>query len=817
MMLSLPRRWCTPTRNLCFLTLTSVICTAHASEAQALRPLTPVASHATTQALAGGPEAMLEEYCEYCHNDDLREGGMSLQGVDVMLPGEHAEQFEKVILKLRAGMMPPPGMPRPDAATIAAFVADLEGAIDQAAAANPNPGRPILHRLNRTEYANSVRDLLGLDVDAESLLPPDDMSQGYDNMSDVLTVSPTLLESYISAAGKIVRLAVGDPGATPIIETYVVPVSSSQLEHREGAPFGTRGGIVVRHNFPADGNYVFRASLYFRSLGPLFGDNKPAEGEQLEIAVNGERVALFDIRRKMKVTEDFRTPPFPVKAGPQTVSAAFIRRFDGPVQDFLSPFEQATADLTTGNVRGLTGLPHLRNMGVDGPYDVTGVSETPSREKIFTCRPAVGAEETACAEEIVSRLARQAFRRPVTGGDVTRLMALYASGRSERDFDAGIRMAVQAILADPEFLFRFERTPADVAPGENHRISDLEVASRLSYFLWSSAPDDELTTVAADGSLIDPLVLERQVRRMLGDPRAEALTSNFASHWLRLQNLKDSHPDVFLYPDWDLNLSASMRRETELFFASVVREDRSILDLLTADDTFVDGRLAEHYGIPNIIGKRFRRVPVADPNRRGLLGHGSILTLTSLANRTSPVIRGAWIMSVLLGTPPPRQPANIPPLVENENGVKHSTVRDRMEAHRANPACAACHDMIDPIGFALENFDAVGAWRTRDSGFDIDPSGTLLDGTDVNGPIALREFVVRSEDLFVTNFTRNLLMYALGRVFQPYDMPAVRAIVRGAERQDHRFSAFVLGIVQSTPFQMRRAEEADTATSVDQP
>ena len=396
-------------------------------------------------------------------------------------------------------------------------------------------------------------------------------------------------------------------------------------------------------------------------------------------------------------------------------------------------------------------------------------------------------------------------------------MTLYASGRVERDFDAGIRMAVQAILADPEFLFRFERTPAGVAPGENHRLSDLELASRLSYFLWSSAPDDELIDVASDGTLRDQPVLVQQVRRMLADPRAGALTSNFASHWLRLQNLKDSHPDVFLYPDWDLNLSASMRRETELFFDSIVREDRGILDLLTADSTFVDGRLAEHYGIPNIVGKRFRRVPIADPNRRGLLGHGSILTLTSLANRTSPVIRGAWIMSVLLGTPPPRPPANVPPLVENETGVKHLSVRDRMEAHRVNPACAACHDLIDPLGFALEKFDAVGAWRTMDSGFEIDASGTLHDGTEVDGPIALREFVVRSEGLFVTNFTRNLLMYALGRVFRPYDMPAVRAIVRDAERQDYRFSSFVLGVVQSTPFQMRRAEEVDPAMSADQP
>ena len=795
------------------LVLLAAVATGQPSE-----PVSLVASHdVTSQSRASGPDTLFADYCEGCHNDFLTEGGMSLEHVDLSQPGRHAEQLEKVILKLRSGMMPPAGMPRPDRRTIAAFVADLKGGIDQAAAANPNPGRPVLHRLNRVEYANSIRDLLDLEVNAETFLPPDDMSQGYDNMSDVLTVSPTLLQSYISAAGKISRLAVGDPDATPSVETYVVPVSYSQLFHREGAPFGTRGGIVVRHTFPADGRYVFRASLYFASLGGLFGDNKPAEGEQLEIAIDGKREWLFDIDRKMKATEDLRTPPFEVTAGQHTISAAFIQRAEGPVQDFLMPFEQATADATTGNIQGLTGLPHLKNLGIDGPYDVTGVSDTPSRRKIFSCRPADARDEPSCASEIIAGLVRQAFRRPVNDDDRARLMALYESGRRDRDFDAGIRMAVQAIVSDPEFLFRFERTPPSIPPGENHRVADLELASRLSYFLWSGAPDDELIAVADAGRLNEPAVLEQQVRRMLADPRAEALTTNFASHWLRLQNLRDSHPDVFEYPDWDLNLTVSMRRETELLFDSVVREDRNIIDLLTADYTFVDQKLARHYGIPNIIGKRFRRVTIEDENRRGLLGHGSILTLTSLANRTSPVIRGAWIMSVLLGTPPPRPPADVPPLQENETGEQHLSVRERMEEHRANPACAACHDIIDPLGFSLENFDGVGAWRTKDSGFAIDPSGMLFDGTEVDGPVALREFVVRSKDLFITNFTRNLLMYGLGRVFQYYDMPAVRAIARQAAQQDNRFSSFVLGIVKSTAFQMRRAEEIEATTSADQP
>ena len=786
---------------------------------QGVPPVPPVASHAPASESGTPDPALLRRYCLGCHSDTLRSGGLSLADVDLTRPGEHADVLEKVILKLRAGMMPPVGRPRPEQAALTRFVTDLEAGVDRSAAEHPNPGRPILHRLNRTEYGNAIRDLLDLEVDVESLLPPDDMSQGYDNMSDVLTISPTLLEAYIGAAGKISRLAVGDAEATPAVETYVVPQAVSQLTHVPGAPFGTRGGLAVHHNFPADGHYVFRLSFYFASIGAFFGDNIPAEGEQIEIAVNGTRVALLDLDRKLRTTDVLRTDPIPITAGPHWISAAFLERSAGPVQDFVMPFEQALADLSTGHLPGLTGLPHLRNVGIDGPYDVSGVSEMPSREHVFTCRPESGvtvAAQTACANEIIGTLARRAFRRPVTNDDLAHLATFFDSGRERGGFDAGIRTALQAILSDPEFLFRFERTPAGVAPGENHRVTDLELASRLSFFLWSSLPDDQLIEAAADGRLAEPAELERQVRRMLADPRAGTLSTNFAAHWLHLQNLDDIHPDVYRFPDWDENLTRSMRRETELLFDSVVREDRNVVDLLTADYTFVDRRLATHYGLPSVRGNRFRRVEVADDNRRGLLGHGSILTLTSLANRTSPVIRGAWVMEVLLGTPPPRPPANAPPLVENARDEVPVSVRARLQAHRDNPACAACHTMMDPLGFALENFDAVGAWRTLDAGRPIDPSDRLFDGTPIDGPASLREHLIRSEDLFVRNITRNLLTYALGRVLQPHDLPAVRAIAREAGNAGNRFSAFVLGIVHSTPFQMRRAEAPSTSTNVGQ-
>ncbi len=758
--------------------------------------------------------ALLRQYCGSCHNDRTRTGGLSLDGVDPDHPEQDAATFEQVILKLRTGMMPPEGRPRPDAPVLAAFIDQLETRLDRAAAAVPNPGRPILHRLNRTEYANAIRDLFGLEIDTTSLLPPDDMSQGYDNMSDVLTVSPTLLESYLTAAGRIARMTVGDPNATPSVDTHVVPQAFSQMRHVPGTPFGTRGGIAFTHNFPADGDYVFRLSFYFASIGAFFGDNIPAEGEQIEIAVNGQRVALLDLDRKLRTTDVLRSEPIAIRAGPSQISAAFIQRAAGPVQDFVMPFDQALADLSTGHFPGLTGLPHLRNLGIDGPYEVTGVSETPIRERLLTCRrPAEGPSaigtaeaETACADEILARIARRAFRRPLTDNDHSRLLRFYEEGRAGTDFEAGLRMGLQAILSDPEFLFRFERTPPDVAPGENHRLSDLELAARLSFFLWSSLPDDGLIDVAADGHLSDRTTLEAQVQRMLADPRAESLATNFASHWLRLQNLQDVHPDVFLYPNWDLNLNQSMRRETELLFDSIVRENRSVTDLVNADYTFVDQRLAEHYGVPNVIGNRFRRVPVTEEARRGLLGHASILTLTSLANRTSPVIRGAWVLDVLLGAPPPRPPADVPPLDENAHGEEPATMRERLATHRASPACSSCHRIMDPVGLALENFDPTGAWRTRDGSEPIDPSDLLFDGTELAGPADVRRYIERHEESFATNFARNLLMFALGRILEPTDMPAVREVVQEAAADDHQFSSFVMGIVTSRPFTMRRAD-----------
>ena len=750
--------------------------------------------------------AILGEYCVSCHSDRTQTGGLSLEQVDPLNPAGDAEIFEKVILKLRSGMMPPAGRPRPDEHVRTAFIADLENRIDRAAFDAPNPGRPILHRLNRTEYANAVRDLLDVEVNVETLLPPDDMSQGYDNMSDVLTVSPTLLESYLTAAGKISRLAIGDPDAAPAVETYVVPQAFSQMRHVPETPFGTRGGIAVRHHFPADGNYVFRLSFYFASIGAFFGDNIPAEGEQIEIAVNGERVALLDLNRKMRTTDVLRTDPISIKAGPQLISASFIQRAAGPVQDFVMPFDQALADLSTGHFPGLTGLPHLRNIGIDGPHEVTGISATPSRERVLTCRPSRTSEDTQCADQILSTIASRAFRRPLAEIDRNRLIAFFDTGRSEGDFEEGIRLGLQAILADPEFLFRFERTPDDVAPGENYTVSDLELASRLSFFLWSSIPDEELLGVAAAGQLSDSAELERQVLRMLADEKSKTLSTNFAAHWLRLQNLNDVKPDVFMYPNWDLNLTRSMRRETELLFDSIVRNDGNVMELLTADYTFVDQRLAEHYGLPGVVGNRFRRVAVADEHRRGLLGHSSVLTLTSLSNRTSPVIRGAWVMDVLLGTPPPRPPANVPPLDENEHGEATSTMRERLALHRASPACASCHRIMDPLGFALENFDPIGAWRTRDSGTVIDASDSLFDGTAVDGPSSLRQYLEKSEDLFVGNFARNLMMFALGRVLQPTDMAAVRRVAHRASAHGNEFSTFVLGIVSSPPFMMRQAE-----------
>jgi hypothetical protein len=754
--------------------------------------------------------SLANQYCAGCHNDKLKSGSMTLTQLDFDHPEQSAELAEKIIRKLRVGMMPPPGMPRPDAAALKAFAAALENGIDEAAAAHPNPGRPALHRLNRTEYANSVREMLGVEVDVSALLPADDMSHGFDNMADVLTMSPTLMEGYIRAASRISRQAIGDTAALAHTTTYQIPRVLSQMHHIEGTPFGTRGGIAVLHDFPADGEYVFKLGFYYSPTGPLFGLNQ-GKGQQIEVAVNGERVALLDINPAMKLANDgIKTDPVHIQAGPHNISASFIQKFDGPLEDEYEMVEQSLVDVSVGTVPGMTTLPHLHELSITGPAKISGLSDTPSRRRIFTCRPANGSDEVPCAKKIISALARQAYRRPVTETDLEALLSFYQQGRNDGDFESGIRTGLQAILASPEFVFRFERVPSNVAPGANYRVSDLELASRLSYFLWSAAPDDQLIAVAGQGKLKDAAVLDKQVRRMLADPRSKALASNFAGQWLHLQNLKDANPDLFLYPNFDKSLSQSMRRETELLFDSIMREDRNVLDLLTANYTFVNERLARHYGIPDILGNRFRRVTLIDPNRFGLLGDGSILMLTSTATRTSPVQRGKYVMEVLLGTPPPPPPPNVPALKEAAETTKPLSVRERLEEHRRNAACAGCHKLMDPIGFALENFDAVGIWRTNDEGSRIDASGQMFDGTRLDGPASLRQAILNHSDAFLGTFTENLLAYGLGRVIDYHDMPFVRAIGREAAKNNNRFSSFVLGIVKSAPFQMRRAEENDT-------
>ncbi len=772
----------------------------------------PVPSHAPVPS----NQEFVTHYCAACHNDKAKAGNFSFTQLDLEHPSQNAERAEKVILKLRTGMMPPAGMPRPPADVLNAFVSDLETRIDRAAALHPNIGAPALHRLNRAEYRNSIRDLLGLDVDVETLLPADSITHGFDNMSEALTITPALMEGYVRAAAKISRLAIGDPTMLPIVDTYRVATNFSQIRHVEGTPFGTRGGLSVVHNFSADAEYVFRMTLVFTRNTFLFGSTM--EGEQLEVAVNGERVALLDINPLMKAGDnDLRTPPIRVKAGPQTISASFIKRGDGPIDDFIQRPERSLADDFSGQIPGLTNPPHLRDLGIMGPYKATGVSETDIRRRIFTCRPATLAEEGPCAKEIISRLARQAYRKPVSEESFADLLHIYGEGRDYGNFDSGIRLALQYILASPEFVFRFERTPNNVRPGVDYRVSDLELASRLSFFLWSSLPDEELVSLANQGKLRESGVLEGQVKRLLADPRSESLSKNFAAQWLHLRGLADSNPDVYLYPDSDDNLLQSMRRETELLFDSIVHENRNVVDLLTANYTFVDERLAKHYGLPNVQGNRFRRVTLTDENRFGLLGQGSVLTVTSVSNRTSPVARGKWVLEQLLGVNVPVPPPNVPALAENNvtggEAIKLRSVRERMEEHRSKEPCASCHKIMDPVGLALDNFDPVGVWRTKDAGFPVDASGQLVDGSKVNSPATLRQALLRYSDAYVRNFTSRLLTYGLGRGLSAPDMPTVRKIVRNAG-DDHRFESIVLNIVKSEPFQMRRAESQKSAGTV---
>jgi Protein of unknown function (DUF1592)/Protein of unknown function (DUF1588)/Protein of unknown function (DUF1587)/Protein of unknown function (DUF1595)/Protein of unknown function (DUF1585) len=772
--------------------------------------------------------ALLNRYCVTCHNDAMKTGGLTLARIDIDHPDVNAEVWERVFRKLRAGLMPPSGAPRPDRAAVEAFRRTIEESIDHAALEKPSPGAASLHRLNRTEYANVIRDLLAVDADAAAMLPPDDSSDGFDNIADVLGTSPALIDRYIGAAAKISRLAVGDTHIGPVSTTYKVRGDLSQDRHIEGLPVGTRGGMLIHHNFPVDGEYLFKFSLLKVNFGPQYGG--AAKNEQIEMSVNGERVLLRDLRSVpyYYIRGGAAAGPaapleirLPIKAGPQDIIVTFIRKTAADVDDLVQRFDATTADLQTGVQFGYTTVPHLSGVEILGPYNITGPGDTPSRARIFVCSPssptsrpekeealrrASSADELACARKIIATLARRAYRRPVTDADVAPLLSFYRAGRESGDFDRGIEMALRRILADPNFVFRFERDPAGIPAGAAYRISDLELASRLSFFLWSSIPDEELLKTAEQGKLSDPRVLQQQVRRMLSDSRSRALVSNFAGQWLFLRELRNRNPDPLVYPEFDDNLRQAFQRETELLFDSVVHEDRNVFDLMNANYTFVNERLARHYGIPNVYGSDFRRVPANDA-RRGLLGQGSILTVTSAPNRTSPVTRGAWVLENLLGSPPPSPPPNVPPFPESKTGQgvteEAASVRDKMTQHRRNQPCLGCHQIMDPIGLALENFDGVGRWRATESGVRIDASGRLVDGTPIDGVESLRKALLSYPDAFVQTLTEKLLMYAVGRTAHYYDMPAVRAITREAARHDYRFSSIVLGIVGSAPFQMR--------------
>lgn len=757
--------------------------------------------------------ALIQDFCVRCHNPRRLRGNLSLQDFDVTHAASDPETTEKVIHKLRAGMMPPAGTRRPAEEALANLAEVLENRVDSAFRADPNPGRRTFQRLNRAEYRRSVRELLTLEVDVDGFLPAETISENFDNIADVQNLSVTVMEGYLRAAAHISRMAVGDPDASATTTTYKVPRTASQAGHVEGAPLGTRGGMAVTHTFPADGEYTFGLEFYVDPVGNMFGNT--SRDEVVEISIDGERVATVEVDRWMSESDPdgvrVNTGPIHVRAGPHNVAAAFLQKSDGPTDDLVRLVDHTLADTQIGNGGyGVTTVPHLRDLSIAGPTKVTGVSDTPSRRRVFTCRPTLPAEERECATQILSRLSTNAYRRPVDDDDLGDLLAFYDQGRTEGGFESGIRMALQAVLASPHFIFRFEETPTTAGPGEVYRVDDLDLASRLSYFLWATPPDQELLATAEAQRLSDPDELERQTLRMLQDSRAEALATRFASQWLRLQDLEKIHPDAQLFPYFDQTLAASMERETELFFHNLIVEDRSLLELLTADYTFVNERVARHYGIPGVTGHEFRRVVLRDDNRRGLLGHGSVLTLTSHADRTSPVLRGKWVMEVLLGSPPPPPPPDVPDLEATEGVAdgRELTTRERMEQHRSNPACNSCHQVIDPIGLALDNFDVTGAWRIKENGRPVDATGELYDGAPLGGPADLRSALVARPSVFVRTFTKNLMAYALGRRIEATDMPTVRQIEREAGLRDNRMSAFILGVVQSPAFQMSRVEIA---------
>ncbi len=787
-----------------------------------------LAASVTTASAAAQPDGvtpsehrqLLDQYCVGCHNDRALTGGLSFQRLDLTVVGRDVGEtatWEKVIRKLRTRSMPPLGRPRPSETAYASLATYLENRIDEVAAADLNPGRRhAVHRLNRTEYANAIRDLLALDIDAQTLLPADDSGFGFDNIADVLSISPMLTERYLAAARKVSRRAVGDLSLRPTAEIFKVDKHLRQDERvSDDLPFGSRGGLAVRYAFPVDGEYVVKVSLLRTYDGRVRGMH---DAHTLEVRLDGTLVESLTVggplvdadgnptkRDLRNVPDDGQQVRFSAKAGPATLAISFVDQRTAP-EGMRRPDYRVTSYEYAGDQ---TVAPAIGSVEVRGPYNITARGDTPSRQRIFTCRPAPTDDEMICATEIISRLARRAFRRPVTDDDTSMLLGFFNAGRAKGDFDAGIEMAIRRILVSPDFLFRREADSPDTMPGEPHHVSDVELASRLSFFLWSSIPDDELLDVAERGQLRNPDALRTQVRRMLADRRSAALIDNFGGQWLYLRNMALVTPDPQSFPDFDANLREAMAREMTLFLQSQLREDRSVMELLTADYTFVNERLARHYGIPNIYGNHFRRIPLAGAFdvRRGLLGKGSLLTVTSYAHRTSPVLRGKWLLENVLGTPPPPPPPDVPALEENDRpGVAPRSVRERLERHRSNPVCASCHRVMDPLGFALENFDGIGRWReASETGTPIDASGLMSDGTTVDGPATLRQALTSRGEIFMTTVAEKLLTYALGRGVEPTDAPAVRQIVDDAAGAEYRWSGLVVGIVRSTPFQMRTA------------
>src|SRR5688572_9124367 len=782
--------------------------------------LVSAACQPSAEQRAAAAKDVIDRYCTDCHNDAERTGELTLERVALTDVGAHAEVWETVVRKLRGRMMPPAGEPLPEAATADELVAYLEQQLDAAAAASPNPGRKSLHRLNRTEYGNAIRDLLALDIDASAYLPNDSEAYGFDNIADVLGTDPSLMDRYLSAAWKITSAAIGETDIAAAVSTYRVPPDRSQRDHVAGLPFGTRGGLLVSHYFPVDGEYVIKPRLWrntvdvVRGTGTTHDVGVSLDGAQLSLTrfggPDGEGPArMFPGKTADEIDRRFETRVV-VKAGQHNVGVAFAKKSSAARQDVLQAFQREKHD-----ARMDVGIPELDQLVIEGPLTIAGPGRSASRERVFSCQPAQESEAAACAERILTSLARRAYRRPITDDERDRLLDLYGTERARgRDFEAGVQTALAYILVSPQFLFRLEQDPPGAAPGTLYRIGGLELASRLSFFLWGSLPDDELIDAAVAGALERPSELERQVERMLADERATALAEDFAGQWLYLRNLRAAAPDMYAFPDFDDNLRSSALRETELLFETIIREDRPLTELLTADYTFVNERLAKHYGVPRIYGDQFRRVSVTDERRRGLLGHASVLTLSSYPNRTSPVSRGNYVLTNILGTPPPEPPPNVPTLPEST--TEKLSMRARMERHRADPVCAGCHQLMDPIGLVLESFDGIGRWRSEDNGEAVSGYGSpihvLRDFGPIDGPVDLRNAIVSQPERFVRTATEKLMTYALGRQLTAADMPTARAIVRGAAEDDYRFSALVLGLVTSDVFQMRMVGRDTTAT-----